>query len=656
MQWTDREAIAAKRPKYDFGRSWWDYPWDEFKSDAVDGFFTGVTPWAYEQTKIWCTIIVFVYVIDAAIYEGFEESWYKTQRDKLVRFLKTDDFEFLFLQISVLPQWIYMDYHYTVLGDEPDYYLKYQKFYVFKEIPMAQRVWYHWYINYWDWYLCTAVFRHVDFHSVGQTHHTLMRSFVKTYPSFWNLIWPGTLRPPRIKYYKSKLYKKYIHPFYFNIEEEYDYTMIEIPFFDHVIWWIIRHLIGNQRTWWGYYRQRINFLRIIAPYYVPGEWYPAAYTGRGYRDFRRAPEEVLYQRRKMFALWDRSYYLEDVYVHGRYLNRFLFLEHPDHAYWAFLWDWADLYPKLHTIIDNIHSEAEILLNLYQPDYFAIMNELEYEVYYDAPVSRQMGFQDPATPIMEGIIDLHHDLFFFMIIIFVFVLWLLVRLIYFFSIRNNDMHKPIRFTHHTTLEIVWTIVPSLILIAIAIPSFALVYAMDEIVNPSVTIKVIGHQWYWSYEYSDYGLLEEDQILFDSYMLAEDDLNEGFLRLLDVDNRVVLPARIHVRLLITSADVIHSWAVPSFGVKLDACPGRLNQIAIFVKRPGVFYGQCSEICGVNHGFMPIAVEAVELEQYFDWLSVRLAIFEAPAPVVTTERTLTAAELVGTTAKLDKAGEII
>ena len=140
-------------------------------------------------------------------------------------------------------------------------------------------------------------------------------------------------------------------------------------------------------------------------------------------------------------------------------------------------------------------------------------------------------------------------------------------------------------------------------------------MDEMLDPSITLKVVGHQWYWSYEYSDYNHLTEENegLNFDSYMIAEEDLVLGSFRLLEVDNRVVLPVNTHVRVLVTAADVLHSWAIPSFGVKVDACPGRLNQTSLFIKRPGVFYGQCSEICGVGHANMPIVVEAVSVSKY-------------------------------------------
>jgi len=147
-------------------------------------------------------------------------------------------------------------------------------------------------------------------------------------------------------------------------------------------------------------------------------------------------------------------------------------------------------------------------------------------------------------------------------------------------------------------------------------------MDEIIAPAITIKTVGHQWYWSYEYSDYTNDEDDTIMFESYMIPEEDLTLGQLRLLEVDNPMVIPVNTHVRLIITAADVLHSWAVPSLGIKCDAVPGRLNQSSIFVKREGIFYGQCSEICGVNHGFMPIVVEAVSLPNYISWVANKLS----------------------------------
>nr|QNR39872.1 cytochrome c oxidase subunit 2 [Cyanidiococcus yangmingshanensis]UNJ18956.1 cytochrome c oxidase subunit 2 [Cyanidioschyzonaceae sp. 2 FvB-2021] len=242
-----------------------------------------------------------------------------------------------------------------------------------------------------------------------------------------------------------------------------------------------------------------------------------------------------------------------------------------------------------------------------------------KVYNDAPISWQIGFQDPATPVIEGIINLHHDLIFFFVLIFVFVVWILMRAIYLFNFDNNKV--AINYSHGTLIELIWTVVPILILILIAVPSFALLYSIDEIINPAVTVKAVGHQWYWSYEYSDYITDAGEVINFDSYMIPEEDLQNGQLRLLEVDNRMVIPVNTHVRIIVTSADVIHSWAVPSLGVKCDGIPGRLNQISLFIKREGVYYGQCSELCGVNHGFMPIVVEAVSLNNYVDWIQKKL-----------------------------------
>lgn len=241
---------------------------------------------------------------------------------------------------------------------------------------------------------------------------------------------------------------------------------------------------------------------------------------------------------------------------------------------------------------------------------------------DAAVSWQLGFQAPATPIAEGIINFHNHIMFFIVGIAIFVGWLLARCLSHFS-ATFSTDSADNFTHATTIEIVWTVVPAIILLFIAVPSFSLLYSMDEILDPVITLKVIGHQWYWSYEYSDYNHTTEDNsgINFDSYMVADDDLATGAFRLLEVDNRIVLPVNTHVRVLITSADVLHSWAVPSFGVKVDACPGRLNQTTMFINRTGVFYGQCSELCGTNHGFMPIAVEVVELPVYVQWLESKL-----------------------------------
>jgi cytochrome c oxidase subunit 2 len=238
---------------------------------------------------------------------------------------------------------------------------------------------------------------------------------------------------------------------------------------------------------------------------------------------------------------------------------------------------------------------------------------------DAPEPWQMSFQDPATPIAMGIMDLHHDLMFFVVFVAVFVTWILARTLVLFRAENNPL--PQKILHGTAIEIIWTVTPSLILVMIAVPSFALLYSLDEVVDPAVTVKAIGHQWYWTYEYSDYAQADDTSIQFDSYMVPDDELELGQLRLLEVDNRMVVPVHTHVRVVITAADVLHSLAVPSLGIKCDAVPGRLNQVPLYIAREGVFYGQCSELCGINHGFMPIVVEAGPLENYVDWVAERI-----------------------------------
>jgi len=242
----------------------------------------------------------------------------------------------------------------------------------------------------------------------------------------------------------------------------------------------------------------------------------------------------------------------------------------------------------------------------------------------------LGFQDPATPIMEGIIDLHNHIMFYLVLILFFVLYMFFAILfdfykpYIFPQNAQDlvlrevMLKGNAVVHGTLLEIIWTVTPSFILMLIAVPSFSLLYSMDEIIDPTLTLKAIGHQWYWSYEYSDYVQTKGSSLNFDSYMVPTEELKLGQSRLLEVDNATVLPVKTHIRVIVTAADVLHSWAVPSLGIKIDAVPGRLNQVQLFIKREGVYYGQCSEICGVNHGFMPIAVKAVSMKSYISWLN--------------------------------------
>lgn len=220
------------------------------------------------------------------------------------------------------------------------------------------------------------------------------------------------------------------------------------------------------------------------------------------------------------------------------------------------------------------------------------------VWNDAPEPWQLAFQDGASPSFEGIVELHDQIMFYLVIILFGVSWVLSSVILNFgSNKNKIVYKY--HNHGTVIELIWTITPALVLIAIAFPSFKLLYLMDEVIDPAMTIKALGHQWYWSYEYSDFVNEDGESIEFDSYLVPTDDLEEGQLRLLEVDNRVVVPVGTHIRFIVTGADVIHSFAVPALGLKIDAVPGRLNQTSVLVEREGVYYGQCSEICGVHHG---------------------------------------------------------
>jgi len=238
----------------------------------------------------------------------------------------------------------------------------------------------------------------------------------------------------------------------------------------------------------------------------------------------------------------------------------------------------------------------------------------YLYLLDSSSPWQVFFQDSASPVMEGITNLHHDLMFFITFILFFVLVILFRTLYFFNYVRGRVASNV--IHGTAIEIIWTVVPSFVLIVVALPSFALLYSIDEVIDPSLTIKCVGRQWYWAYEYSDSNK-EIGSLNFDSYMIPEDELELGELRLLEVDNRIVLPLGTHIRILVTAADVLHSWAVPSLGIKVDACVGRLNETSMFALREGVFFGQCSEICGVGHANMPIVVEAVSIDNYIKWL---------------------------------------
>ena len=226
-----------------------------------------------------------------------------------------------------------------------------------------------------------------------------------------------------------------------------------------------------------------------------------------------------------------------------------------------------------------------------------------------PLPWQMGFQPAASTTMERINDFHNLLLVIITAIAVFVLFLLLYVMYRFAERRNP--TPSKTTHNTMLEVLWTTVPVIILVVIAIPSFRLLYYSDRAEDAEMTLKAIGHQWYWSYEYPDQG-----NLAFDAVMLTDDELAEGQRRLLETDNPVVLPVDTKIRLLVTADDVIHSFAVPAFGVKLDANPGTVNETWFEITREGTFYGQCSEICGSGHSYMPIQIKAVSKEEFARW----------------------------------------
>nr|YP_010174483.1 cytochrome c oxidase subunit II [Baeotus beotus]QSJ55235.1 cytochrome c oxidase subunit II [Baeotus beotus] len=215
-----------------------------------------------------------------------------------------------------------------------------------------------------------------------------------------------------------------------------------------------------------------------------------------------------------------------------------------------------------------------------------------------------NFQNGASPLMEQIIFFHDHTLIILIMITILVSYLMMSL--FFNLYINRF-----LLDNQMIELIWTILPAITLIFIALPSLRLLYLLDELNNPLITLKSIGHQWYWSYEYSDFNNVE-----FDSYMNNSENINN--FRLLDVDNRIVLPMNNQIRILVTATDVIHSWTVPSLGVKVDANPGRLNQTSFFINRPGIFYGQCSEICGANHSFMPIVIESISIKNFINWVN--------------------------------------
>nr|YP_010722407.1 cytochrome c oxidase subunit II [Parnassius acdestis]YP_010729854.1 cytochrome c oxidase subunit II [Parnassius charltonius]WDV10547.1 cytochrome c oxidase subunit II [Parnassius acdestis]WEF74712.1 cytochrome c oxidase subunit II [Parnassius charltonius]WEF74777.1 cytochrome c oxidase subunit II [Parnassius acdestis] len=223
-----------------------------------------------------------------------------------------------------------------------------------------------------------------------------------------------------------------------------------------------------------------------------------------------------------------------------------------------------------------------------------------------PTWSNLNLQNGASPLMEQIIFFHDHTLIILIMITILVGYLMF-ILFFNKFINRFLLEG------QMIELIWTIIPAITLIFIALPSLRLLYLLDELNNPLITLKSIGHQWYWSYEYSDFNNIE-----FDSYMIQYNkNIPENF-RLLDVDNRIILPMNNQIRIMVTATDVIHSWTIPSLGVKVDANPGRLNQTSFFINRPGIFFGQCSEICGANHSFMPIVIESISIKNFINWIN--------------------------------------
>ncbi len=232
-----------------------------------------------------------------------------------------------------------------------------------------------------------------------------------------------------------------------------------------------------------------------------------------------------------------------------------------------------------------------------------------ELYGKQATDWQLSFQNPATDLMGSVVGLHNIILIVMTLVTLFVLFLLFYVSFRFSAKRNPI--PSTTTHNTVVEVLWTAIPIVILVVLAIPSFKLLYQQEKSETYDMTIKVIGHQWYWEYEYPDHG-----DFYYESYMVQDQDLEEGDLRLLTVDNPLVIPANKNIQILITAGDVLHSWAVPSMGLKTDAVPGRLNETWVNVKEPGTYRGQCSEICGSGHGFMPVVVKVLPENEFIAW----------------------------------------
>jgi len=218
---------------------------------------------------------------------------------------------------------------------------------------------------------------------------------------------------------------------------------------------------------------------------------------------------------------------------------------------------------------------------------------------------QLSIQDSLSPTITIILSFHD-----LILIIIILVLRIIRYIIIFLITNKYTNNKLKEAHK--IELIWTIIPGLILIFLAIPSLRLLYITDELNNPTITIKAIGHQWYWRYEYNDF-----QHVSYDSYIIPTNILNKGQFRLLEVDNRIIVPIQTEIRILVTASDVIHSWTIPALGIKADAIPGRLNQLRFISNRAGIFYGQCSEICGINHSFMPIVLESINTNSFINWI---------------------------------------
>ena len=244
-----------------------------------------------------------------------------------------------------------------------------------------------------------------------------------------------------------------------------------------------------------------------------------------------------------------------------------------------------------------------------------------------PMPWQINLQEAASPIMSELHNFHNLLLVITFSIVLFVLFLIIYVISRFHERINT--KPAKFTHNSTIEVIWTVIPIIILVIIAIPSFRILKIAEHNPPAELTVKVVGSQWLWTYSYPDY------DIEFDSYMIQDQDLKAGQLRLLEVDNRLLVPEGAVVKFLITASDVIHSFSVPSLGIKTDAVPGRTNETWTKIDKKGVYYGQCSELCGVNHGFMPIAIEVVSRKDFENWVKESKLRFASHNIILTKNR---------------------